>query len=478
MSEQLKRILVIDDEDQMRMALRETLTRAGYEVTVAFDGANGLRKLREAPQDAVLTDLRMPIMDGMQFLELAQSEFPSVPVVLMTAYATVDTAVEAMKIGAFDYLMKPFSLDAVEEVFQRLFTYRDQAVANPAPDTSDAAEKTPQDDERVPAIITQDPRMHELIELARDVASSSASVFISGESGTGKELFARMVHYAGSRANGKFVAVNCAALPENLLESELFGYEKGAFTGASSRKIGKFEQAHQGTLLLDEVTEMPLHLQAKLLRVLQESEIDRVGGTEPIQVDVRIVGTTNRDLVEAVKSGDFREDLYYRLNVIPIQIPPLRRRKDDIHLLVEHFVAKYNQRNRKNILGLSPEGMDALLRHDWHGNVRELENIIERAVVISREEYLSPGKLFLHGTLIDTPDSADGTAQRTAETLVEDALYLEVGTSVHDMERKLILRTLDECGGNRKRAAEMLGITSRTLLNKIKEYRSMGIEID
>ncbi|MBB5021816.1 sigma-54-dependent transcriptional regulator [Desulfurispira natronophila] len=481
-----KKVLVIDDEDHMRLALRETLSRAGYDVVTAFDGANGLNKLTADSFDAVITDLRMPVMGGMEFLTKAQAAKPTIPIVLMTAYATVNTAVDAMKAGAFDYIMKPFSPEVIESTLERIFQYQSAAVSQPAATSSEETAKNALHD-KSPAIITKNQRMQDLINLATDVASSSANVLVNGESGTGKELFARLIHYGGDRRNKNFVAVNCAALPDNLLESELFGYEKGAFTGAASRKIGKFELADGGTLLLDEITEMPVHLQAKLLRVLQEGEVDRLGGSRPIEVDVRIVATTNRDMQESIREKEFREDLFYRLNVIPLPIPPLRRRKEDIPMLVEHFIAKYNRKNRKNVSGVTREGMDALMAHEWHGNVRELENIIERAVVICRSETLTPGNLFLHGTLLDNPApqasqspvTSDATAPSATEgESPENSVFVEVGTSVHEMEKRLILQTLEKCSGNRKQAAEMLGITSRTLLNKIKEYRELGIHIE
>nr|WP_027390167.1 sigma-54 dependent transcriptional regulator [Chrysiogenes arsenatis] len=493
MSHGRKRILVVDDEDQMRLALRETLVRAGYDVITAFDGSNALKKLSENTFDAVITDLRMPVMDGVAFLQRALDIYPRLPIVLMTAYATVDTAVYAMKAGAFDYLMKPFSPEALEAIFERIFLYTDATVAHEEATAAETPEPRCEPKSDTVTIITCDPRTLELVQLARDVANSSANVFVSGESGTGKELFAKMVHYSGSRAHKPFVAINCAALPENLLESELFGYEKGAFTGATARKLGKFEQADGGTLLLDEVTEMPLHLQSKLLRVLQEGEVDRVGGSKAVKVDVRIVATTNRRLLETISAREFREDLYYRLNVIPIEIPPLRKRKNDIPQLVTHFVAKYNARNHKAIEGVTPEGIAALMAHDWPGNVRELENIIERAVVISREPWLTPEKLFLHGILAPNPLSeekinvttavpevaaTEGVASYAPDHAGSESLTVSVGTSVQDMERRLILKTLEQCQGNRTKAADLLGITSRTLLNKIKEYRAMGIHID
>ncbi|ADU66066.1 sigma-54 factor interaction domain-containing protein [Desulfurispirillum indicum S5] len=487
MTQSIKTVLVVDDEDQMRLALRETLTRAGYEVITAFDGNNGLSKLQNNSIDAVITDLRMPVMDGMEFLQKALQEKPGLPIVLMTAYATVNTAVDAMKSGAFDYIMKPFSPEVIESTLERVFQYHGALEQNtPAPAQKNEAAAN----HKAPTIITRSKRMEELIHLATDVASSSANVLVNGESGTGKELFARLLHYAGNRQDKPFVAVNCAALPDNLLESELFGYEKGAFTGAANRKIGKFEMADGGTLLLDEITEMPFHLQAKLLRVLQEGEVDRLGGSKPINVDVRIVATTNRDIQESIKEKTFREDLYYRLNVIPLHIPPLRRRKEDIALLVDHFIAKYNRKNSKSITAVTPEGMNALMNHQWHGNVRELENIIERAVVICRTQTLTPGNLFLHGTLLDIPTAGDEgqtvcveQAQSVEEGCMpaladDDPLLIEVGTSVHEMEKRLILQTLEKCSGNRKQAADMLGITSRTLLNKIKEYRELGIHIE
>ncbi|MFN3395589.1 MAG: sigma-54-dependent transcriptional regulator [Thermodesulfovibrionales bacterium] len=423
-----KRILIVDDDPQMRIALKEAINRLGYDADTATDGRDALRRLNNTNYALIITDMKMPGMDGLSFLKEARKRW-NIPVLVITGFGTVENAVETMKEGATDYLMKPFSFDAIgkaiESILSRIQHERE--------------------------IITEDPEMKKIIALARNIAGSEITVLITGESGTGKELLARYIHRASRRKEAPFIAVNCAAIPDNLLESELFGYEKGAFTGAVDKKAGKFELANGGTLLLDEIGEMPLILQAKLLRVLQEREVDRIGGKKPIPIDVRIIATTNRDLKKECGEGRFREDLYYRLNVFPIRIPPLRERKRDISALAWHFIKKFSALSGKNIKGLSEEALEALMNRPWRGNVRELENVIQRATLISSGDLIKPEDLMFDD--INTP-------QNTGR--------------IREMEKDLILRTLEEVEGNKTRAAKILGVSVRTIRNKLNEYRMLG----
>jgi DNA-binding NtrC family response regulator len=428
-------ILVVDDEPQMLIAINETLRRKGYSITTAGSAREAMCRLKERHYHLVITDMRMPEMTGLDLLKKIKSSTPQTPVVLLTAYGTIQNAVDAMRQGAFDYLLKPFSSEPLEAVVRR------------------ALDNMP---ERTPGvsyeIVTQDPVFSQLLERARQAAASTATVLVEAESGTGKELLARMIHQESPRASGPFVAVNCAALPENLLESELFGFERGAFTGASFSKPGKFELAHRGTLLLDEVGEMAPILQAKLLRVLQEHEVDRVGGKEPVPIDVRVIATTNRDLAQLVRAGGFREDLYYRLNVIRLNIPPLRQRSGDIPLLADFFCQRYAKAFGKAGATCSAAALEKLTRQQWPGNVRELENAIQRAVALSNGPGIGPEDLFAV--------SPEACAEAT----------LTAGTTVREMERQLIQKTLEKTRGNRTQAARLLGISLRTLRNKLNEF--------
>jgi len=434
-------ILVVDDEPQMLIAVNETLRRKGYSVTAAASGVEALCRMKEKFFQLVITDMRMPEVSGLDLLRRVRTATPHTPVILLTAYGTIENAVEAMKQGAFDYLLKPFSSESLEQVVGRAL-----------------ASGSNREDRASHDIVTQDPEMSFVLESACKCAASSATVLIEAESGTGKELLARLIHSRSKSRLGPFVAVNCAALPENLLESELFGFEKGAFTGASVSKPGKFELAHRGTLLLDEIGEMASILQAKLLRVLQEKEVDRIGGKDPVKIDVRIVATTNRDLHSLVREGAFREDLYYRLNVVRLAIPPLRRRQGDIPMLADFFCRRYGREFGKEGLHCGPDAIEELLRHSWPGNVRELENVIQRALALSSGPLLTAADLLLAGgeTHAGLLETAGGT--------------LPVGTTMRDMERQLIQRTLDGTGGNRTKAARLLGISLRTLRNKLNEF--------
>lgn len=440
-------ILVIDDEAGMRAAIRETLIRVGYDVTTASNGFEAISKLKENNFHLVLTDMKMPRMNGLEVLRKVKKQIPHLPVIMITAYGTIDTAVEAMKEGAFDYIIKPFSTEKLESVVNKALLNIDQKSLTQR-DFSQI--KINQKKE----IVTKNKKMLEILEIAEEISKSNSTVMIQGESGTGKELLACYIHKSSQRRDKPFIAINCAALPEGLLESELFGHEKGSFTGAIARKIGKFELANNGTILLDEISEMEHQLQAKLLRVLQEYEIDRVGGRIPIPIDIRIISTTNKDLKEEVKKGNFREDLFYRLNVIPLTIPPLREKKGDISILADHFLKKYSKRNGKKVSRISEETIDLLKKYYWKGNVRELENVIERAVVLCDGDVILPKNLFMN-------EEFDN----------EESISVRAGVSLREMERQLIFKTLDEVGGNRTHAAKILGISIRTLRNKLNEYK-------
>lgn len=445
-----KRILVVDDNDLFRESIVETLRRKGYNLSSARDGHDALDQLKNAEYDLVISDMKMPGMTGIELLEQIRKFNTDVPFLIITAYGAIETAVEAMKKGAFDFIQKSDNLlSQLEITVDRTLNYQSLVTEN----------------KRLKSVLREQwnfigngNRMNDIRELAASVAESRSTVLITGESGTGKEMVARFIHYQSKRCNRPFVKINCAALPEGLIESELFGHEKGAFTGAISRKLGKFEAASGGTLLLDEIGEMPMLMQAKLLRVLQEREIDKVGGDQPVEIDVRVVATTNRNLEKEVADGKFREDLFYRLNVFRIHLPPLRDRKDDIPELVEHFISKYNDENGFSVNELSADAIKVLSGYDWPGNIRELENAIERAVVLTRSGTITPS-MFKMNSL--------SKAQSTE---------LQAGMTVADMEKQLILKTLDSCNDNRTKAAEMLGISIRTLRNKLHEYGAFSDE--
>ncbi|MBP9837275.1 MAG: sigma-54-dependent Fis family transcriptional regulator [Proteobacteria bacterium] len=445
-------ILLVDDEEQMLSAMEAVIARMGHAVIKTRNGKEALEVIEKGKIDLVISDMRMPVMTGNELLEKIHQHYPSLPTVMITAYGTITQAVDVMKNGAFDFITKPFSADDLERVVQR--------VIRPEKKQQSSANEGTKVKQNTLAIVTADEKFKSLLELAIHISPSSASVLIQGESGTGKELMARLVHSSSGRT-GSFVAVNCAALPEHLLESELFGHEKGSFTGAISTKIGKFELANNGTILLDEITEMDLSLQAKLLRVLQEREVDRVGSQKPIPVDVRIIATTNRELKSYVAEGKFREDLYYRLNVIPLNMPPLRERRGDIKTLAEHFVRVFaNGRNIK----LATETISLLERHSWPGNIRELQNCCERAALLCQEELIQV-KHFMLGELAAEKKSGD------------EELKLYSGLTVSEAEKKLIMETLRATDNNKTKAAELLGISIRTLRNKLHEYGVSSEEI-
>ncbi len=451
-----KRILVVDDDPLFRDFLKEALDRKDYDVLSVGGGAQAVQEMQEADYDLILSDIRMPGMDGMQVLERALELQPEARVVLITAHATVANAVDAMGKGALDYIEKGCSLEEIEVRVDRALEHQELKQEN----TRLRSEL--QERYSFGNMVGRSPKMEEVFELIRTVAKSRSTVLITGGSGTGKELVARAIHYNSPRKGQPFIKLNCAALPQDLIESELFGHEKGSFTGAVKQAKGRFELADGGTLLLDEISEIKPPLQAKLLRVLQEREFERVGSGTLIKVDVRIVATTNRNLKEQIEKGEFREDLYYRLNVIPMHLCSLRERREDIAQLVQHFLVKYNKENEKSIAGVSEKAMERLMSYDWPGNVRELENYIERAVVICQGDEIREDQLPMD-VLTDEPASRK-----------EDE-GLQVGWTVREVEQKLILKTLESCNGNRTVAADMLGISSRTLRNKLHEYGLAGI---
>ncbi len=430
----------------------------GYEVTQADDGATAIEKVKEQSYDLVLMDVRMVKVSGLEALEQIKSFNPAIPVIIMTAYSSVDTAVDALKQGAHDYLTKPLDFDKLKITIARSMEHTRLKEENRLLKESLGKHFDRQN------IIGQSPAMVNLLETVAQVAPSEATVLITGESGTGKELIAGAIHFNSSRKDGPFVKINCAAITETLLESELFGHEKGAFTGADRRKEGRFYQAHRGSLFLDEVSEMSLTMQVKLLRVLQEREFTRVGGEKTIQVDVRIIAATNKDLPELISQEKFREDLYYRLNVVDLEIPSLRKRREDVPLLAQHFLQIFAARNHKEIKGFTPQAMDHLIRYDWPGNVRELMNAVERAVVLSRSDYLSEKdfpvisgfEIKNDGIISQTPPiNGDGT------------------TPLEEVEKATILKTMEASGGNKSEAARRLGITRKTLHKKLKTYGVM-----
>ncbi|RMF84737.1 MAG: sigma-54-dependent Fis family transcriptional regulator [Nitrospinota bacterium] len=447
------RILVVDDESSQREILQGFLEKAGWEVETAGSGPEALDLLRQRSFALCLIDYRMPGMSGLELLQQIRQRYPDVTVVIITAYGSIDSAVEAMKRGAYDYLTKPIDLDELSHLITKI-EERQQLLTEVRTLRAQLTERF-----RFDQIIGESGKMQEVLSLVARIAPSNATVLIRGESGTGKELIAKAIHYNSPRKEGPFVKVNIAALPENLLESELFGHEKGAFTGAVERRIGRFEAANHGTLFLDEIGDLPLPLQVKLLRVLQEREFERVGSNRPIKVDIRIIAATNQDLEEAIREKRFREDLYYRLNVVPIVLPPLRERREDIPPLVDFLLRKCAEQTGKGVKGISREAMDLLIRYDYPGNVRELENIIERAVLLARHDVILVEDLPLH--------------LRTSEPEIERRPRSEKMTLpqvLEALERQMILRALEQHDYVQTRAAEELGISERVLRYKLKKH--------
>jgi two-component system, NtrC family, response regulator AtoC len=455
-----KQVLIVDDEPNLRKILAAQLARDGYEVMTAEDGVQGLAALRENHIDLMVTDLKMPNLDGMALLREALAEDPDLPVVMITAHGTVDTAVEALKLGAFDYLTKPFDKDEVRQIVAKALRTRELGDS----ETKDSG--GPNTFARF-GIVGNSDGLGELYQVLERVADTPTTVLITGESGTGKELVARALHEHSSRKGKPFIKVNCAAIPKELIESELFGYERGAFTGAVSSKPGRFELASGGTLFLDEIGEIPVEMQVKLLRALQESEFERVGGIKTLRVDVRLVAATNRDLKKLIAQGIFREDLYYRLNVVPIRLPALRERAADIPLLVEHFLGKFNTRLKKNVTGTEPEALRFMVSYPWPGNIRELENMVERAVLFCDGPNLRPADL--PGELRGAPAIPVRDVGDDASVPLESGLKEHVKIAMSKLERELVSRALSQTNGNVTHAARLLKISRKGLQLKMKE---------
>jgi len=446
-------VLVVDDDDTHRTMLKTLVGGWGYNVAEADDGSTAIEKVQERPFDLILMDVRMLKVSGIEALERIKAINPAIPITIMTAYSSVETAIDALKKGAYDYLTKPLDFDKLRLTIERAMEHVRLKEENRILRENLGKHFDMQN------IIGRSPAMLSLLETVAHVASSEATVMITGESGTGKELIAGVIHYNSPRKDGPLVKINCAAITETLLESELFGHEKGAFTGADRRKEGRFYQANKGSIFLDEVSEMPLSMQVKLLRVLQERELTRVGGEKVIPVDVRVIAATNKDLDELKNEGAFREDLYYRLNVVRLEIPPLRERRDDIPLLARHFLGMFADKNNKEIKGFTPGAMDLLIRYDWPGNVRELMNAVERGVVLSRTEYLDDKDF----AMIQTPLQEPG----------DTASYLDHDMPLEEVEKAAILRMLESVDGNKSETARRLGITRKTLHKKLKKYGVM-----
>ncbi len=457
-----KQVLIVDDEPNLRKILSAQLSRDGYEVMTAEDGEQGLALLKEHHIDLVITDLKMPKVDGMTLLRKALELEPELPVVLITAHGTIDTAVEALKSGAFDFVTKPFDKDEVRQIVAKALKTRDLRAADATPVETGRGVRF--------GIIGDSPGIADLYAVLERVADTPTTVLITGESGTGKELVARALHEHSGRKDKPFIKVNCAAIPKELIESELFGYERGAFTGAVSSKPGRFELANGGTLFLDEIGEIPIEMQVKLLRALQESEFERVGGIKTIRIDVRLVAATNRDLKKLIAGGTFREDLFYRLNVVPIRLPALRERTTDIPLLVEHFLVKFNERLKKKVEGTEPEASETLASYPWPGNIRELENVIERAVLFCDTAKLRAS---------DLPPEIRGIqamanvplpeADLQAALAGEGGLKEHVKVAMSRLERELVSRALQQTTGNVTHAARLLKISRKGLQLKMKE---------
>ncbi|MDZ7291461.1 MAG: sigma-54 dependent transcriptional regulator [candidate division KSB1 bacterium] len=454
-------ILIVEDDRNTLSGLVEILEEEGYEVKGVDSGPKALRILERERFDILLTDLKMPEIDGMQLYEQSQTLAPEMKTIVMTAYSSVKEAVDAMKRGVYEYLTKPLNLDELFVILRKAL--EDQNLRREYEELKDRLQVS----YRFESIIGKSPAMQQVFKTIYKVAKSQATVLIRGESGTGKELVARAIHYNSPRANGPMVEISCAAFPETLLESELFGYEKGAFTGADTRKKGRFELAQGGTIFLDEIGDISASVQTKLLRVLQEKEISRLGSNESIKVDVRVITATNRDLEQALNSGQFREDLYYRLNVIPLFLPPLRERREDIPLLIDHFIKRYSRLNNKPMLSISAEALELCLNYNWPGNVRELENAIENAIVLGEGEILLPEHLPV--TLAMRKAATESYVQPGV-----DNLFATSGTSYREkMEaaEKLVLEeAIRRAGGNKSEAAKQLGISLRTMRYKIQKY--------
>ena len=443
-----KKILVADDEETIRSTLESVLAEEGYEVDTAADGTEAVERIGRELFDAVICDIRMPGLDGIGVLQKAKEIHPDLPVLIITAYASLETAVEALRAGASDYIIKPFLLEEIVLKIGRLFRYRDLEYDNVR------LRRAVDEIYNFSNIVGKSRQIRELLAVIRKVADSKGTVLITGESGTGKELVARAVHSLSPRRDRRFMPVNCCAIPETLLDSMLFGHVQGAFTDAVENRQGLFEIADQGTLFLDEIGDLPIGLQAKLLRAIEEREILPLGGTRPVRVDIRLIAATNQDLRARIREGAFREDLYYRLNVVEIRVPPLRERTEDIPLLVDHFLRKYNKELNKNYRGATPEALRILMNYSWRGNVRELENVIERGMILGSPPYLRPENL--PSNLLDEAGGADAAAE-------------DLRKAVRNFERRHIQWVLEKAGYDKQRAARALGISLATLYRKLEE---------
>jgi two-component system response regulator AtoC len=469
------KILVADDEQNLRRVLVALLRRDGHEVVQASTGLEAIDRIGHGDLDVVITDLRMPGADGMEVLRTAAKNHPHVPVIMITAYGSVGQAVEAIKAGAFDYIEKPFEQDTIRVIIGKAIG---QAAANKMAPRPVLYQRDDEHRGRY-GLVGASTEMETIFAVIDKVADTPSTVLITGESGTGKELVAKALHEQSSRKNEPFIKINCAAIPKTLMESELFGYEKGAFTGATSSKPGRFELADSGTLFLDEIGEIPVEMQVKLLRAIQESEFERVGGLKTIKVDVRLITATNRDLEQEIARGNFREDLYYRLNVVPIQIPPLRKRTGDIPLLVQHIIKKFNERLKKNITGIADDALVVLETHAWPGNIRELENVLERTILFCKGDRIERADLQLtmpeaksqppEATPTIVPED-DGDEAASGEHAGSGSLKDIVRAETSRVERELIVKALDETGGNVTQAARLLKISRKSLQMKMKEF--------
>jgi len=455
----METILVVEDKESMAAMLKETLEAEGYKVIPARDAAKGIKYLKDGRIDLVLTDLKLPDKNGIDVLKASKEENNLTPVIVMTAFGSVEAAVSAMKEGAFDFITKPFDTDHLIILIKRALETQRLVTENILLKEEVSSRFG------LPGIIGKSRNIVDVAQIVQKVAATKTTVLILGESGTGKELFARAIHNLSSRKHYPFVPINCAAIPKALLESELFGHEKGSFTGADARKMGKFELADKGTIFLDEIGDMDLSIQAKLLRAIEEGEIERVGAITSITLDVRIVAASNKDLEKAVEEKKFREDLFYRLNVFPVRVPPLRERKEDIPLLVEYFINKYCNEMKTPLKSVSKEALDILMGYHWKGNVRELENTIERAVILCDGDVIAPDHFVLSKEVVSGPVTAFSSTEGTLESVAKEAL--------RTAETKRISSALHETRGNKSKAAEILQVSYKTLLTKIKEY---GIE--
>ncbi len=469
----MQRVLIIDDDETVRDVLQSFLANKGFEVTLAVDGQSGIDCIKSSSFDIILTDLIMPGINGIEILKKISTLNIKTPVLVITAFGTVQTAVEAMKLGAFEYVTKPFNLDEIMIVINKALNVSKLQKENIM------LKMQLMKKYKFEGIVGDSPSMQVVYRLIEQIADTDSTVMILGDSGTGKELIAKTIHYNSSRSQGPFVPLNCAAIPRDLLESELFGHEKGAFTGAINTRIGRFELAQNGTIFLDEVGELDPSLQVKLLRVLQEREFERVGGMKTVKVDVRVLAATNRNLEKITQEGKFREDLFYRLNVIPLHLPPLRSRPEDIPLLVDHFIHEFAKKRKRNPFVFSQEAMNCLLSYQWPGNVRELENLIERLTILVRNDTIQVSDLpeKFHACLPAQQPSADpvssisATAQKTANDIPETGV--DLSSIVSNLEKDLILKALSKSGGVKSKAAQFLGLNRTTLLEKMKK---MGIE--